>query len=160
MASGPLSITLSTSQIKTAIPQIADNSWVNLKLNAVKEGDIPNKGKTIEFEFQLAERATSADGTPIEPNGLGSKVFHTLFLFGKDGPEAAMTRAAVDAGKVIDGLLGTGDPSNNKGKPVRPDFGPQVIPDLVGKNVFALTKLDPQYGVKIKEFRFPGDVTR
>lgn len=161
--SGPLSITLGTSNITTAIPQIADNTWAPLKLNTISQKTIKDKGDVLEFEFQLTEAASSSEGKPIAPNGLGSKVFHSVFLFGKDGPEAVAERAAQNVARIIDALLGTGDADNTKGKPARPQFTPQLVPDLIGKVAYCNIKhkTDPNYpGVEIKKFMFPGDVTR
>lgn len=133
--SGPLSITLPTSTTKSAMPQIASNTWAKFKYAApVKQRTIAGEGKgdVLDFEFHLAEPASDTEGKTINPGGVGSKQFHTVFMYGKDGKEAALDRATKEVNKILDAMLGTGDPGNAKGKPARPDFNNELQPSLIG----------------------------
>lgn len=158
--SGPLNLTLDTANAKTSIPFFVENTYVKARLQAIQQDEVEGKGPTISFEFNLADPAPNQDGGTILPGQMGSKIFKTVYLYGKDGEEAAKVRAANDIGKIIDGLLGTADADNKKGKQPRPAFGPELVPTLIGQ-VTLLKFVNPKgdrTSQDIREFKFPGDV--
>lgn len=158
--SGPLNLTLDTSNAKTSIPFFVENTYVKARLQRIEQDTLEGKGDTISFEFALVDPAPNQDGGTILPGAMGSKIFKTLYLYGKDGEEAAKVRAANDIGKILDGLLGTGDADNKKGKAPRPNFGPELVPTLIGQTTllkFRNPKAD-RTSQDIIGFTFPGDV--
>lgn len=158
--SGPLNLTLPTGNAKTSMPKLVEDTYIKVRLNAIKQDTVENKGDTITFEFNLSAPAPNQDGGTISPGQMGSKMFHTLYLYGKDGAEAAALRATESISKILDGVLGTGDPDNKKGKQPRPDFGPQLVPALIGQET--LIKVRNPKGDRtsqdIVSFTYPGDV--
>jgi hypothetical protein len=155
----PLDIQLPTDTTKTAIPQIAAETWVKFRLTSIKKV-IAEKGTQIKFEFDALDPVQSEDGTIIEPGKLGSKQLVTVPLYAKEGaknPTWFVERVC----KIMDAILGTGDPENKKGKPVRPVFNPEVAAAMTG-GVFLgrMVKRKDEQGVErteIGEFAFPAD---
>lgn len=158
--SGPLNISIPTDQAKTSIPMFVEKTYIKVRFGKVQQDTIEGKGDTIKFEFDLVDPAPNQDGGTILPGQLGSKVFKTVYLYGKDGVEAAQKRAGTDVGKILDGFLGTADVDNKKGKPARPAFGPELVPSLIGQISF-LQMRNPtgdRTQQDISSFTFPGDV--
>lgn len=162
---GPLSIELALSDTKTAVPLVAHDHMTVLRLVNVtqKTVDRPNgagQGAQINFEFTLVEPVPSADGAGIVPGAFGSTIFETVPLYAKaDAKNPNWFKEKIS--KILDALLGTGDPGNTKGKPPRPNLSAQLVPDLIGKTVVAKIKVDTYEGVtrnKIDTYTFPGDV--
>lgn len=158
--SGPLNLTLDTSNAKTSIPFFIENTYVKARLQKISQDEVEGKGSTISFEFDLVDPAPNADGGTILPGGMGSKIFKTVYLYGKDGEEAAKVRATNDISKILDGILGTDDAGNKKNKPTRPTFGAELVPTLIGQ--ITLLKFRNPKGDRTSQdiigFTFPGDV--
>lgn len=158
--SGPLSISLPTTTAKTTIPLIAEGIWVKLKFDGVKEKKLESKGDILEFAFSTVDPVRTSDGDVVNPGQPGSKLFKSAFLFGKDGPEAALKRATADVSRILDALLCTGDPENKKNRPARPEFNAELIPTLIGLTCWAKTKhrTGEYSGVDIAELRHESDM--
>lgn len=162
---GPLSISLPTSGAKTSVPMFAENQYVPMRLVSVEQGEVEGKGTTIKFTWDLINPAPSVDsqrgeGPPIEPGKFGSKFFDTVRFYDKDTPQGQIPERAQKAiCQRQDALLGTGDPNNKKGKPVRPDFNGDTVPDLLGKiaHIRFKVKTGEFEGNEIADLRFPGD---
>ena len=156
---GPLSITLDTSAAKTAIPLIADGKFCDFQLKQVTQKD-GEKGATISFEFDLVNPTTDTDGNPILPGGLGSKQFVNIQCYAKEDAKDSKWFVKKLA-RYIDALLGTGDPGNAKGKPARPDFNSELVPQLIGKTLKAKVKVRTgEYtGNDFADVFFPPDLT-
>lgn len=170
---GPLSTMLSTTSAKTSIPMIKDGAYATLRLVKLVQENLPDKGETFKFEFDLVSPVESSDpGVQILPGQLGAKQFHTIRMYGKDGREAAVGRAMTEIGKYMDALLGTGDAGNTKGKPERPEIFDQgmaaqgvaqldqgVVAQLVGKELLAQMKVRTGdfTGNEIGKVFFPAD---
>lgn len=158
--SGPLNISIPTDQAKTSIPMFVEKTYIKVRFAKVQQDTVEGKGDKINFEFDLVDPAPNQDGGTILPGQLGSKIFKSVFLYGKDGAEAAAKRAGTDISRILDGFLGTGDADNKKGKQARPAFGPDVVPNLIGQVCF-LQMRNPtgdRTSQDIASFTFPGDV--
>lgn len=157
--SGPLDFSLPTGTTKTAIPRLVPDTYVKVRLAGIRS-ESGEKGKTLHFDWQLVDPTPNADGGTIMPGQLGSKIFDTLYLYGKDGEEAAKVRATEKVSKILDGLLGTADPDNKKGKQPRPEFTPELAPTLYG--LTTLIKVRDPKGDRTQQdivsYTFPGDV--
>lgn len=130
--SAPVSIAMDLSQHKTTVPVIADNRFGRFRIANVGEAT-NEKGKMIKFEYHALEALPTTDGGAVNP---GFPVFENITLYSKDTPPGQWPDfAKTKICKRIDAALGTGDPGNKAGKPVRPNFGPILIPDLIGKEV-------------------------
>jgi len=158
--SGPLSINLSTSTTKTAVPMPQDNSYVKVRLAGPPEETGDEGKKVLTWKLELAEPTTDTAGKPLRPGDFGSTFFRRIYLYGKDGEAKALERAGVDVAKILDALLGTGDPGNDKGKPDRPDFGPQLVPTIIGLTCWIRVKhkTGEFTGIDIAEFKHEGDM--
>lgn len=159
--SGPLNINLSTDTTTTGIPGFDPNTYVKMRFADVKKDPVEGKGDKLTFIFELTEPAASNAGGTITPGQLGSKVFHTIFMYGKDtAPGQVPTWAVEKICKVLDGFLGTGDPDNKKGKPVRPAFNDQLVPTLMGQVAFLKFKnpTGDRTSQDVAELKFPGDM--
>lgn len=159
MDTQPLSISLNLSGTKTAIPMIADGTMVRLRLVSLSQikGD---KGNTLRFEYDLVEPAPDTEGGTINPGAFGSKIFENVALYAKPDAKDPLWFNSVIS-KRIDALLGTGDPGNKKGKPVRPDLSAEVVPQLIGKELVAKMKVqqdDNFTGNRIQTVTYPGDI--
>lgn len=150
MSDGPLSINIPTNEVKTAFPQIADNTWVKLRFVSVKS-DKNEKGDFLKFEYDVVDPVTDDSGNTILPGSPGSKVFENIQLYAKPDakdPKWFLKKLATRQ----DAILDTGDPENTKGKPVRPAFDNACIAQMTGQIFFALFKHRPdQNGVKRAE---------
>lgn len=164
--SGPLNLTAPTESAKTAIPMFPEGTYVKFRLKEIGQDAVPDKGNdagVIKFEFELVEPAPDQEGGTIAPGALGSKVFVNVQNYDKNTPAApgvwpkwALEKLA----KIQDGLLGTGDTGNKKGKPARQGFGPQLVPSLIGQVTFLKfkNKTGDFIGQDVQSFTFPGDV--
>ena len=173
MSNGPLSTLLSTTSAKTAIPMIKDGAYATLRLVKLTQENIPDKGETFKWEFDLVAPVDSTDhGVQILPGALGAKQFHTMRMYGKDGRDAAVGRTMTEVGKFIDALLGTGDVGNTKGKPERPELfdqgaaaqgvaqlDPETVNRLIGQELLAQMKVrtGDYTGNEIGKVFFPAD---
>ena len=160
---GPLSIKLNTSEAKTAIPLISEGHFAHWKLAQVTETQVEGKGPMILFEWDLTQPAPNTDGGQIVPGQMGAKFFDRVTLYDKNTPQGQVPKQAMDKiCKRVDALLGTGDPDNSKGKPVRPDFSGELVSNLVGKSIVAkmgVRNSDGYVGNEFKEVLFPSDAT-
>lgn len=153
----PLSISLPTSTTKTAFPLIKDGSVVKVSFAGATQKAIENKGDILEFEFHLAEPAQSTDGEVIQPGKLGSKLFHPIFMWGGEDP---IVRATRSVNRILDALLGTGDPGSNK--PARPDFNGALVEQLRGATCYATVKVPTREGAignEISQFRHESEIS-
>lgn len=168
MQEEPLSFELPTSTTKTAIPQIANDTWCKFRLVSLKQYQVDlkpevygvDKGRVHKWEFDLVDAVKANDGTVIEPGKLGAKQFVTVQLYAK--PDAKDAEWFIKkTNRILDGLLGTGDPDNKKNKPVRPNLTADVVPQLIGKILLGKMKETTNEGITrsdINEFAFPPDM--
>lgn len=158
---GPLNITLDTSKVKTSIPQFAEQTYIKVRLEKIEQDHVEGKGDVVKFEYVTVDPAPSQDGGTILPGQLGSRIFDTVRLYGKDAaPGEIPVRAITELAKRQDAFLGTGDPDNKKGKPARGSLNEQA-PQMLGQTAFLKMRnnRDPQYtNQEITEFKFPGDI--
>jgi hypothetical protein len=146
--SGPLSINLDITKAKTQVPLFAENQYIEFRLTELSQAEVPQKGNVLKFKWQLVNPAAGADGPPINPGDFGSTFFEQVQLYAKPDakdPEWFLKRIAAR----IDGLLGTGDEGNAKGKPPRPALSADLVPTLIGKTVF--------FKMKVKTGEFAGN---
>jgi hypothetical protein len=147
----PLNIHLDLSKIKTALPLIQE-CMTKVRLEDITENQ--RDGATIvKMEFHLTEGAPSEDGSRVNA---GFPIFVNF--------DTSQVWLQQKLAKFIDGLLGTGDEGNKKGKPARPDFGPELLPDLIGREAIAKvvitrSKKSDYVGNDITSLTFLGDVT-
>jgi hypothetical protein len=158
MDNQPLDISLDLSGTKTAIPAIADNTMVKLRLVSLSQQKT-EKGASLRFEYDLTDPVPNSDGGVINPGDFGSKIFENIALYAKPDakdPKWFEKRIA----QRIDALLGTGDVGNTKGKPTRPDLNSQLVPQLIGKTMVAKMRLrkDDYGGNEIASVTYPGDI--
>lgn len=151
---GPLSIKINTQDTKTGVPMFADGSWVHLRLTGLDSAAVENKGTVLKWKWELIDPApsvdSSRDGTcdPIYPGKFGSSYFESIQLYDKNTdfsiPEDQRPAPDWAVKKIcarLDGLLNTGDPGNKKGKDARPQFDEQLVPQLLGKALWAQMKV-------------------
>lgn len=159
MDNQPLDISLNLSGTKTAVPMFADGTSVRLRLVALSQikGE---KGNTLRFEYELMDPAADTEGGTINPGAFGSKFFDNIALYAKpDAKDPKWFEKTI--AQRIDALLGTGDVGNKKGKPQRPDLSPQLVPQLIGKELIAKMKVqadDNFTGNRIQTVTYPGDI--
>ena len=159
MDNQPLDISLNLSGTKTAVPMVQDGAMVKLRLVSLTQPR-GEKGSSLRFEYDLVDPAPDTDGGTINPGAFGSKIFEQIALYAK--PDAKDPRwFEKNIAQRIDALLGTGDSGNKKGKPERPDLSPQLVPQLIGKELIAKMAVqqdDNFVGNRIKSVTFPGDI--
>lgn len=157
---GPLSISINTSNTVTSVPQIAPGTLAVLRLVGIEQKST-DKGNYISWSYELTAPTPKVGGGVINPGEFGSKVFENTMLYGKDtAPGEIPTWALTRISEREDALLGTGDPGNAKGKPVRPNFGPDIVPSLIGKTLVAKFKSrkDDPNATEIDRVFFQGDI--
>lgn len=159
MADQPIDISLNLGDTKTAIPLVKDGELVTLRLNNLSQV-VGEKGKTLKFEYDLVNPAPDTDGGTIKPGAMGSKIFENVALYAK--PDAKDPRwFEKRIASRVDALLGTGDKDNKKGKPQRPDFNAQLVPQLIGKTMVAKMRVRQEGEFitnDIASVTFPGDI--
>lgn len=159
---GPLSINIPTSDAKTTIPRFDTTIYHKFRFAGAKQDSVEGKGDKITFEYHLVDPAAAeGGGEPILPGAFGSKVFDTVFLYGKDTEKGKIpTWATTQIAKVQDGFLGTGDKENKAGKPVRPDLGPECVAQMMGQVAFLKFKnpTGDRTSQDVTEIKFPGDM--
>lgn len=157
---GPLSINLSTSKTKTAVPTIQENLKVPFRVAGINKSHVEGKGDVLTFECDLVNPTITKDGTPLNPGDFGSKQFHKIQLYAKaDAKDSEWFLTKLS--KIIDACLGTGDPGNDKGKPVRPDFNDEVAAQMIGKTFIATMRIRAEEfggGNEFGQLQFPADV--
>lgn len=168
MQEEPLSIQLPTATTKTAIPQIANETWAKFRLVSMKQFSVKLKqetygtetGRLHKWEFDLVDPVKASDGSVIEPGKLGAKQFVNVQLYAKPDakdPEWFVKKTC----RILDALLGTDDPDNKKNKPPRPELTAELVPQLIGKVLLGKMKESTNEGVTrtdINEFAFPADM--
>jgi hypothetical protein len=152
----PLSISLSLNEVKTSIPIVADGTMVKARLKNISQQVVENKGNSTKWEYTLVDPAPTVEGGTVEP---GFPVFENIQLYAKadaKNPHWFVEKIA----RRIDGLLGTGDRGNKKGKPERPEFNAETVAMLIGKEVILKLKVKTgEYeGNEIDKAIFPGDL--
>lgn len=161
MAQGPLSI-LKLSTVSTAVPLLAEQPAARFRINSFTL-DQPEGNRTwvqIKADCRTIDPVASSEGQTINP---GFPVFVTFPLGTKDDPSTPPEWAGPAIAKFIDGVLGTSDEGNKKGKPTRPDLQPEDFPQFIGKEFFAKIAIKPgkdDYPANnvLKNFVFPGDI--
>src|SRR6266446_1307769 len=157
MDNQPLSISLNLSGTKTAIPMVKDGEMVKLRLVSLSQikGD---KGNSLRFEFDLVDPAPDTEGSTINPGAFGSKIFENVAMYAKpDAKDPKWYEKKIS--NIVDGLLGTGDAGNKKGKPTRPDLSAELVPQLIGKELVVKMKVqqdDNFTGNRLGTITFPG----
>jgi hypothetical protein len=158
MDNQPLDISLNLGDTKTTVPAIADNTMVKLRLVSLSQQKT-EKGNSLRWEYDLVEPTIDTEGNALNPGAFGSKIFENIALYAKPDakdPKWFEKRIATR----IDGLLGTGDPGNAKGKPTRPNLDAKLVPNLIGKVLVAKMRLrkDDFGGSEIASVTYPGDI--
>jgi hypothetical protein len=149
--SQPLNISLDLSKIKTTIPLIMDGTMARVRLKDVSQGD--RDGHTvIKWEFILVEPTTTTEGGNVGP---GFPLFVNFDL----SQEWLQQKMA----KFVDGLLGTGDEDNRKGKPIRPQFDSELVARMIGtegiaKIIVTRSKKTDYVGNDIASLTYPQDL--
>jgi hypothetical protein len=172
MENAPISISLSTGEVKTAIPIIADGTWARWRLEKLSQAEVETKdevlrvdgsrgntGLRITFEFKLVDPVPTTTGETLSPGDFGDRYFDHVQLYSKldaKKPKWYMERIC----SRLDGLLGTGDKGNTEGKPERPELTPELVPQLIGQEIYARMKVrtGDYKGNEIGEVRFPGEM--
>lgn len=146
----PLSISLPTSTAKTTVPVIAEGQFVKWQFVSVKE-DSNDNGKFLTFTCKLAAPTVTTEGEPLTPESpVGNMFWHKIYLYDKNTPGVIPPRAITAVSQFIDALLGTGDASNTKGKPARPEFNDETVAAMTNQFFFAKMRVrnDDVYGVR------------
>ena len=147
----PLNTNLNLSKIKTTIPLIQDGTMVKVRLADITESQ--RDGATIiKMEFRLVDGAASDDGGHV---GAGFPLFVNF--------DTSLEFLQQKLARFIDGLLGTGDEGNKRGKAARPDLTPDLVPTLIGKEAVAKiivsrSKKSDYVGNDIQGLTFLGDL--
>lgn len=147
----PLNIHLDLSKVKTALPLIQE-CMTKVRLQDVTESQ--RDGATvIKMEFHLSDGAQTEDGGQVNA---GFPLFVNF--------DTSQVWLQQKLAKFIDGLLGTGDENNRKGRPTRPDFGPELLPDLIGREaigkiIISRSKKSDYVGNDIASLTYLGDIT-
>lgn len=145
------------TQHKTTVPVIANDRWVKVRLaNLTQQAN--EKGQMLKFEYHLLEPAPTIDGETVKP---GFPLFENITLYSKDTPPGQIPEfAQTKICKRIDAMLGTGDPGNKKGRPPRPAFNGELVPSLIGKELYLQVKAKTgEYeGNDVVQVRHPSDV--
>lgn len=159
---GPLDITINTKDIKTTVPMVADGHYAKWKLANVSK-QINDKGPALKFEWDLVDPAPNTEGGQILPGQMGAKLFENITLYDKNTTPPAIPKWASERiAKRQDALLGTGDAGNPKGKPLRPDFSPECVQQMLGKFLIAKMRVKTSDSGVNSEFAsvvFPGDIS-
>lgn len=145
---GPLSTAFNLSGVSTARPVIADGHLCHARFAGVKL--LPTeKGNMMSWEFHLLDEAPTGElGKSVKP---GFSLNERIYLYGKDVPPGEIPpRAIVNMCKIIDAILGTDNPENKKGRPVRPDFSTDSIEQTVAKMNEAMLAQEVWFIVKVK----------
>lgn len=151
----PLSINLDLGSVKTSVPIIVDGTMVKVRLKNISQQQT-EKGQSTKWEYTLVDPAPTIDGGQVQP---GFPIFENIQLYAK--PDAKNPNWFVEKiARRIDGLLGTGDEGNKKGKPSRPAFNGETVAMLIGKETLLKLKVKTgEYeGNEIDKGYFPGDL--
>lgn len=133
----PVSISMDLSKHSTTVPVICDGRIVKVRIANITQS-ANEKGQLLKFEYHLLEPAPTTEGKQVNA---GFPIFENITLYGGDTPpgqipEFAMTKIS----KRIDAALGTGDEGNKKGRPARPAFNGELVPVLIGKELYLQVK--------------------
>lgn len=155
---GPLDISIDLSQTRTAVPMVQDGHLCRWRLVNVT-GAQTDKGKSTKWEYDLVEPAPNTEGGTINPGEMGGKFFENIQLYAKPDAKDPKWFEKKIATRV-DALLGTGDTGNASGKPGRPVFNGELIPQLIDKELVAkmAVKTGDYTGNEFKTVYFPGDI--
>lgn len=154
----PLSISLDTRNVTTAIPLIADGASVTFRLTALEEHQPEGKAPQLKFIYELVNPAPSTDGSLINPGALGSKFFEYVPFEAKPDAKDPQWHLKKIATR-IDALLGTAD-QGHASKPARPELNGDTVAVLLGKTMIAKmgVRTGEYTGNEIKSVMFPGDI--
>lgn len=158
--SRPLSI--KSSQTKTSIPLVADKFMAPVRVVKIdyKEAEGEQKFAHLAVRLDLINPAPTTEGGTVPA---GFPVFVTFPLGTAEEPTKMPEWSERNWSSFIDGVLGTGDAENKKGKPVRPDTTLELLPQLFGKVVVATfgvykSKTNDQVYQSVNKYTFPGDL--
>jgi len=154
----PLTINLSTGNVSTAIPIIADKTQARLRLTSLDVQEKEGGSDSLKFVFELTHPVPDTQGSTIHPGGLGSKVVEFIPLVAKPDAKDPQWNIKKIATR-IDALLGTAD-AGHASKPARPDLNGELVGQLLGKELIAIIKVKTgEYsGNEIATVMFPDDV--
>lgn len=159
--SGPLTFQLPTHETKTAIPVPAEGQWYRLRLVSIEQLTDEEGKASVRFNSELVDPTPQDGGGTLEPGKFGSKINITVPLYAKADAKNK-TWYLEKISKIQDAVMGTGDPDNKKGKPVRPQLTQEVATQMQGAIFFCKNKhrVDNN-GVdrcEPNEFAYPGDI--
>jgi hypothetical protein len=126
----PLNVNFDLSNVKTAIPLIADGHIVQARLKSIEQ-EQTDKGATLKWTYETTEPAPTKDGSEAAP---GFPIFERIQLYAREGAKNP-TWFLEKIARRMDALLDTGDEGNAKGKPARPAFGPETVAQMIGRPV-------------------------
>lgn len=158
MTTSPLSINLDLSGIVTAMPIIVADHLSNARLKAIDQIS-SDKGITLVWTYELTEPAPTQDGGQVSP---GYPIKDFIQLYSKPDSKRPDWFKEVIA-KHIDACLGTGDPNNKAGKPVRPELNAELLPQLIGRPViirFGVKEFNSRVSNEIKGIYNPADLNK
>lgn len=149
----PLSISVDLSTVKTTPPLIADNTLATVRLSSITEVQRDSGVLVLKWEFHLADDVKTEDGGKLNA---GFPLF-VNFDLSRDFLLVKMAR-------FVDGLLGTGDKGNRRGKAARPDFNQELVEQLIGraavaKIIITKSKSSDYVGNDIASLSFPDDLS-
>jgi hypothetical protein len=152
MSDQPLNITVNTTDIATALPLIVDGTQAKVRLKNISQLERDSGQLVIKWEFALVDPAPTVDGAQVQAG-------FPLFVNFDVSRDFLLRKMAT----FIDGILGTGDINNRKGKPSRPALGPESVSQMLGGEAIAKivvvksTKSD-YVGNDIDKLTYPGDL--
>jgi hypothetical protein len=147
----PLNINIDLSNVVTTIPLVADNTQAKVRLKNVTQNDRDGT-PIIRWELVLTEPAPTADGGEVKPGF----PLYVNFDTSQDWLMQKMSR-------FVDGLLGTGDKGNTKGKPARPPFNSETVSQMLGREgvariIVTRSKKSDYVGNDVATLTFPNDL--
>lgn len=158
---GPLDISLDLSNTKTTVPMVMEGHLCEWRF--VRAGTKTSEnGKTVVLEWDLVNPAPNTEGGQIKPGEMGSKLFENIALYDKNTPKDQVPEwANKRIAQRIDGVLGTGDLGNPKGKPARPVFNAETVTKMIGQTMVAKMKVrgGDYVGNEFGQITFPGDIS-
>jgi hypothetical protein len=121
----PLNINVNLADVTTTVPLIVDGTMAKVRLKNISQTE-RDGNPVIKWEFTLAEPAPTTDGLQVQPG-------FPLFANFDVSREFLVQKMA----RFVDGLLGTGDANNKKGKPARPALNAETVSRMIGAEAVA-----------------------
>lgn len=147
----PLNINLDLTGVTTTLPLIADGTIAKCRLKNITQTEREGN-PIIKWELTLLESAPTVDGLSVQPG-------FPLFVNFDVSKEFLLQKMS----KFVDGILGTGDANNKKGKPPRPQFNAETVNSMLGAEAFAKititkSKKSDYVGNDITSLIYPDDL--